>query len=428
MRNRVMRVLFIPWEDFPTDRVRINVLFGSELIGRGHEIDLVMQAADESVAVGPQPWHGRTVWVGPTDCRDGFLHRLRRTWLSVAHDIRCLRRAQRERYDAVLVSDKFFTAALAAVLAKARGLRFIFWLTFPYPEADLYRVRLGVARYPTLATLRGRLGAWLLYRWILPRSDHVFVQSDRMKHDVCARGADAAKVSSILTGFDLTGIAPAARPAQRAAAAPVVVAYLGTLNAMRRLDVLVDMLAELRRGGMDARLLLVGGSPNPRDRRLLEARAAELTLTPYVELTGALPQADALRRIAAADVCISPIDRSPILDVGSPTKMIEYLALGMPVVANDHPEQRFILRATRSGVCVPWGARHYARAVRWLMSRRPEERAAMGARGRAWVEQHRTYARIADEVERVCLDVIARPSYAVGRSESMRPAARVDRP
>lgn len=427
MRNRVMRVLFIPWEDFPTDRVRINVLFGSELVSRGHEIDLVMQAADERVAVGPQSWHGRTVWVGPTDGKNGMLHRLRRAWLSLVHDVRFLLRANRERYDAVLVSDKFFTGAIAAVLAKARGLRFIFWLTFPYPEADVYRARLGVTRYPRLTSLRGRVNALLLYRWILPRSDHVFVQSERMKRDVCARGADAANVSSIVTGFDLTRIAPVALPAHRAAESPIVIAYLGTLNAMRRLDVLVDMLAELRRGGMDARLLIVGGSPNARDRRALETRAAELNVTPYVELTGALPQQDALRRISAADVCVSPIHRSPILDVGSPTKMIEYMALGMPVVANDHPEQRLILHATRGGVCVPWGARHYARAVRWLMSRRPEERAAMGARGRAWVEQNRTYARIADDVERVCLDVIARRG-AIARPENvMRPATRADR-
>jgi len=84
------------------------------------------------------------------------------------------------------------------------------------------------------------------------------------------------------------------------------------------------------------------------------------------------------------------------------------MALGMPVVANDHPEQRAILRESRAGVCVPWAARHFARAVRWLASRGSEERAAMGARGRAWVENNRTYARIADGVERKCLEAIGR--------------------
>ena len=174
------------------------------------------------------------------------------------------------------------------------------------------------------------------------------------------------------------------------------------------LDVLVDMLAELRRGGVDARLLLVGDSDNPLGRAMIEQRAGELGVAPHVAITGFLPQPEALAQIARADVCISPIYRSPLLDVGSPTKMIEYMALGLPVVANDHPEQRAILRESRAGVCVPWAPRHFARGVRWLMSRDAAERAAMGVRGRAWVENNRTYARIADEVERTCLDVIAR--------------------
>jgi len=198
------------------------------------------------------------------------------------------------------------------------------------------------------------------------------------------------------------------RESQPADGPSITVAYLGTLNAGRRLEVLVDMLALLRSSGMNARLLLVGHAENPRDRLLLEQRAAERNVTPHLEITGFLPQSEALKRISEAHVGLSPFYPSPILDVASPTKLVEYLALGMPVVANDHPEQRLILRETRAGVCVPWGARHFARAVRWLMSRSRAERAEMGARGRTWVEQNRTYARIADDVERTCIEVIAR--------------------
>jgi glycosyltransferase involved in cell wall biosynthesis len=422
----VIRLLFIPREDFPTDRVRINVLFGRELLSRGHEIDLVMQAGSERVAAGPHRWHGRTVWVGRTDLRDGLFHRARRKWLGLSYDVRMLL-ATRDRYDAVLVSDKFVTASIAALLARTRGLKFIFWLTFPLMEADLANARSGIARYPKLAHIRGVVTQWLLYKWILPRADHVFVQSDRMKRNVCAHGLDPMKASSILTGFDLTGITPVSRAPRPAEGRPTTVAYLGTLNAERHLEVLVDMLALLRKRGMDARLLLVGDCENPRDRRLLEQRAAERDVVPHMEITGFLPQAQALRRVGEADVCISPIYRSPVLDVGSPTKMIEYMALGMPVVANDHPEQRLVLREARAGVCVPWAARHFARAVRWLMSRSPEERAQMGARGRQWVEQNRTYARIADEVERTCIEVIARAnSHGACDKRAVQSAARTD--
>ncbi|HEX6994495.1 MAG TPA: glycosyltransferase family 4 protein [Gammaproteobacteria bacterium] len=418
MPKQAMRLLFFPREGYPTDRVRINVLFGRELVSRGHAIDLVMQAADERVRVGPHDWHGRTVWVGPVDSRPGVLHRLRKVGLDLAHDLRFLRTVDAARYDGVLVSDKFVTASLAALLARMRGVRFFFWLTFPYPETDIATARSGTAMFGRLAAIRGVLTRWLLRRVILPRSDHVFVQSERMRRDVCARGASPEKVSPILTGFDVDGIALAGPETERTDPNCVTLGYLGTLNAMRRLDVLVEMLATLRTGGMNARLLIVGDAPNPADRRMLELRAAELGVTACVEITGRLPQPDALRRLSKAHVCLSPIPRSPLLDVGSPTKLIEYLALGIPVVANDHPEQRAILRETKAGVCVPWGARHFARAVRWLVARTPDERAAMGRRGRAYVERERTYARIADDVERVWLDVIARGGLQPHRTPS----------
>jgi len=57
---------------------------------------------------------------------------------------------------------------------------------------------------------------------------------------------------------------------------------------------------------------------------------------------------------------------------------------------------------------VPWGAGHFARAVRWLMARSRVERTAMGTRGRAWVEKNRSYARIADEMERAFTTILAR--------------------
>ena len=402
-----VRILFLPREPFPTDRVRINVLFGRELPSRGHQIDLVVQAADESAPPGLREWHGGALWIGQTDSGKSIVRRLRRHLLGLMHDVRALRRARGGQYDAVLVSDKFVSASIGLLLARPRGLKFIFWLTFPIPEADLASSRDGSARYRWAAWMRGRAGAWLLYKWILPRCDHVFVQSDRMKHNVCAHGLDPMRVSPILTGFGLTDIEAIKRDSQPRSGSVVTLAYLGTLSASRRLEVLIDMVALLQRAGIAARLLLVGDADRPRDRSFLEQRALERGVAAHVEITGFLPQADALRRVVDAHICLSPIHRSPILDVGSPTKLIEYLALAMPVVANDHPEQRLILRECRAGVCVPWGAGHFARAVRWLMARTAAERAAMGERGRKFVEQHRTYARIADDVERTLVQVVA---------------------
>jgi glycosyltransferase involved in cell wall biosynthesis len=393
-----IQMLFFLRESFPTPRPDVAVLFGEELLGRGHEIDFVMQSAADADPIGPRPWHGRTVWVGATDCGDGFVHRLRRQALALRHDLKLLHEARPGRYRAVQVRDKFLIAALLAWVAPRRGLKFFYWLSFPEPESLLQRVRERSARYPLATWIRGKLFTLLLYRWILPRCDHAFVQSEQMRQDLSARDIDPGKLTPVPMGVAAAEF-PAPAPPHAAEGAGLTLAYLGTLNAQRRLEILLDMLALLRQRQVGARLLLIGGGDEPEDLPRLQRRAAELGLTSQVEFTGQLRRDAALARVRQADICLSPFFPTPVLRSTSPTKLVEYLALGIPVVANDHPEQRIVLRQSAAGVCVPWGARHFARGVAWLAARGERERRRMGEQGRQWVLANRTYPRIADLVE-----------------------------
>src|SRR6185295_7446036 len=105
-----------------------------------------------------------------------------------------------------------------------------------------------------------------------------------------------------------------------------------------RMDFMVRCLAEVLRQRPDARLLFVGGGDRAGDEEAIWAESERLGVRDRVEITGRLPRPQALRRIAAADVCVSPFFPTPILNSTSPTKLVEYMALQRPVVANDHPE------------------------------------------------------------------------------------------
>jgi len=406
-------MMFFPRETFPTDRVRLTTLFGRELLGRGHSIDLVMQAVDQSVQVGRHDWFGRSVWVGPTDGGRGIVGRTRKTLLGILHDLKWLWRARADRYDSVLVSDKYLLGAIACVVARMRGLKFFFWMTYPYHQAQVTLSEERLARSPRMALLRGKLTGYLLHRWIIPRSDHVFVQSERMAHDFAQAGTDPTRMTPVITGIDLDGVESGTRLRGKPAQGPLTIGYLGTLVRQRRLEILVDMLDEIRRRGVAARLLLIGDGATPDDRLSIERRADELDLRDHIEITGFLPRREALKLIQTADVCVSPFRPSPALDVASPTKLVEYLALGLPVVANSHPDQTRVLRESRAGVVVPWAARHFARAVLWLARRSDDELAEMARRGEDWVAQNRSYARIADDFERACLSCVRVPKHVV---------------
>lgn len=407
MAGDVIRMLCFARERFPTHRVDITELFGRELIGRGHQIDFVMQAASAAVMPGPTSWHGRTIWVGPSREGGSLRNRLRHQWAAVAHDFRCLRMATPDRYDAVQVRDKFLIAAWVALVARRRGLKFFYWLSFPEAEAQLMRVRDGTARYRWLTAIRGSFFWLLLYRWILPRCDHVFVQSERMRQDVAACGIPVQRMTAVPMGIAVADIErfSSTRVAEPCVGRgrPIVLGYLGTMVVRRQLSVLVDMLADLGRRGIDARLVFVGDGEHASDRQAIEERARQLDVFDRIEITGFLKRDVALRKMQEVDIALSPFYPTPILLSTSPTKLVEYMALGLPVVANDHPEQRLILRESRAGVRVPWGAHHFARAVAFLCGFPDTERRAMGLRGREWVRRHRTYDRIADRVEGVYL-------------------------
>jgi len=124
-----------------------------------------------------------------------------------------------------------------------------------------------------------------------------------------------------------------------------------------------------------------------------------------VILVGQLPQPQALQYVVEADVCTSPFYPTAVLRSASPTKLVEYMALGKAVVANDHPEQRRIIEEAGAGLCVPYDERKFAAAIVTLL-KDPKTTQIMGERGRRYAIEHRSYGVIADAVEKRMLDIV----------------------
>jgi glycosyltransferase involved in cell wall biosynthesis len=170
---------------------------------------------------------------------------------------------------------------------------------------------------------------------------------------------------------------------------------------------LVQVLAAVKQEVPDVKLYVVGSGDDPRDEQEVIAEAIRLGVKESLVMVGRLPQQAALRYVLDADVCLSPFFPTPILNSTSPTKLIEYMAMGKAVVANDHPEQRLVIEQSGGGFCVPYDADAFAGAVLSLL-RSPELARTMGERGRQYATAHRDYGSIADAVERELLSVAQR--------------------
>ena len=54
-----------------------------------------------------------------------------------------------------------------------------------------------------------------------------------------------------------------------------------------------------------------------------------------MEFTGRIPDDDLVRYLSTADVCLSPDPINPLNDVSTMNKVIEYMAMGRPIVSFD---------------------------------------------------------------------------------------------
>jgi glycosyltransferase involved in cell wall biosynthesis len=389
-----MRLLFATIEPCPTFRPDVATLFGKFLPRFGVTSDLVAERAPG--VAGEVSWGGgEALLISSRGGRPG------RYVVNLLRYALILLRANRAKYQAIQVRDMPSVALLGLLAARLKRLPFFYWMSFPAPEGQIYLARqrglsAGLIRFLFPLLWRGWMHLFLLYRIVLPRADHVFVQSDRMREDLVGKGIARQKLTPVVMGVDLEVSLPEAiAPADDARLkGKRVLIYLGTLARGRRIEVLFDMLKILRQQFPDVLLLLVGEADDEADERRLRKLADDAGVAEATVWTGWLPHQEAWRYVRAAQVGLAPVPRGSMLDCGSPTKVLEYLALGVPVVANDNPDQERVLREGGGGLCVPLTAHDFAQAVSRLLVDEPLRR-AMASSGQSYVRASRGYQTLA---------------------------------
>jgi glycosyltransferase involved in cell wall biosynthesis len=320
------------------------------------------------------------------------------------HGMRHLFLANPSRYDAIQVRDMPVLATIGLIFASIKRLPFYYWMSFPIPEGQIALARerrfsAGVLKY-FFPWFTGRLGVFLLYRLVLQRADHVFVQSERMKEDMAAKGVSRALMTSVPMGVDLEAM-------QIAEISPViderlkdrrVLVYLGTLDRPRQIERLFEMMVLVMKRVPGVLLVLVGDTADTVHRTWLREQAEAAGIENAVMWTGWLPMQDAWRYVRAAEVALSPVPRGFLLDRGSPTKVPEYLALGVPVVCNDNPDQASVIEETGAGVCVPYTAEEFSDAVVTMLSTDTVTRNVMIESGRRYIGAKRSYTFLSKEL------------------------------
>jgi glycosyltransferase involved in cell wall biosynthesis len=170
-----------------------------------------------------------------------------------------------------------------------------------------------------------------------------------------------------------------------------ILCYIGSLNPQDGVDHLLrslrHLLYQFKRS--DFHCVIMGTGDSLQDLRNL---ADKLQLNGCVELLGFVSDEDLQANLAAADICLDPDPSSPLNDVSTWIKVMEYMAYGKPIVAFDLKETRF--SAGDAAIYVrPNEETEFAKTVANLMDQ-PALRKEMGAYGRRRVEEELQWNKV----------------------------------
>ena len=160
--------------------------------------------------------------------------------------------------------------------------------------------------------------------------------------------------------------------------------YLGVMGPQDGVDYALRALAELRDGcgRNDVQAIFMGAGDALTD--LLDLRD-RLGLADCVEFTGRVPDEFVQTCLSTADVALSPDPRNPLNDLSTMNKVVEYMAMGLPIVSFELTEAR-VSAADAAVYASGDDPVLFAKLIDKLLDD-PQRRAAMGAIGRERVRQ-----------------------------------------
>lgn len=284
-------------------------------------------------------------------------------------------RVLRERgFDVIHACNPPDTLFVLGLLFKLVGKRFIFDHHDLAPE--LYCVKFG--RRDGIYRLLLRLE-----RWSLRAADAVLSTNDSYRRIAIERGGVAPERIHIvrsapnLARLRIVPPNPALKRGRRH-----LVGYAGLMGRQDGLDHLLEAARHIVHdlGRDDIQFCLAGSGPEL-DR--LRAASAALRISEHVDFPGWLDGHDLLQVLNTADVCVSPDEPNEMNDKCTMTKVMEYMAVGKPIVQFESTEGRFSAQGA-SLYARPNDIRDYGAKIVELLDD-PERRAAMGEIGRARV-------------------------------------------
>jgi glycosyltransferase involved in cell wall biosynthesis len=237
------------------------------------------------------------------------------------------RRHRHRRYDVLHVHNPPDFLILAGLIPKATGARLIF--DVHDLSSDMFEMRFGshdlrAAAKPVLRSIE---------QAATRAADAVVTVHEPYRAELVQRGTPESKISVVMNTLDQRLLPENVEQTGHG----FRIVYHGTITPHYGVDVVVEAFARIAAVLPDSRLEIYGeGDALSRLRR----QVRDLDLDDRVLIGGFLSHRDVLRAVSGASVGVIPNRRTQLNGFALSSKLFEYVALGIPVVASSLPSLR----------------------------------------------------------------------------------------
>jgi glycosyltransferase involved in cell wall biosynthesis len=267
----------------------------------------------------------------PLEASGAWGYAVEYVWALLAQFVLSLRVLRERGFDAIHACNPPDTIFLIGRFYKLLGKKFLFDHHDINPE--LYEAKFG------RRDLFHRLLCFL-ERATFRTADIAIATNESYRRIAIERGGQAPQhVFVVRSGPDLRRlqILPARESLKRGRR--YLVGYVGVMGRQEGIDLLLAAVHDIVhvRGRTDIQFGLVGGGTELETLRQL---ARDLDVEEYVTFTGRVHDAELLEMLNTADVCVNPDIANEMNDKSTMNKIMEYMALGKPIVQFDLTEGR----------------------------------------------------------------------------------------
>lgn len=303
---------------------------------------------------------------------------LREYSLALTHTLRLAARVRREmRVDVVHACNPPDLLFLVALALRPFGARFVFDHHDLVPE-------LFQSRFVGGSMILHRLTRFV-ERLTFAVSDGVISTNESYRAVAVGRGKVAAnRVAVVRSAPDLVRFIRQAPDDSLRRGKQFLLAYLGVMGPQDGVDYALRSIKHLRddAGRSDFHCIFMGSGDAFDDMVQL---SHQLGVDDIVEFPGRVSDEYVQRCLSTADVCLSPDPKNPLNNLSTMNKVLEYMAMGRPIVSFDLVEAR--VSADHAAVYVPANDEFaFARAIDALLSD-ADLRQEMGGFGRRRLEE-----------------------------------------